>query len=146
MTRYVDTSILAAYYCPEPLSEQAEQRLRALDPPVISWLTDVELHSALAKKVRRHELTEPAARRVQELFRAHAQQELYRVIPVVQRDFRQARQWMEKRECPLRTLDALHLAIAHRHALTVLTADHVMARAGEAFDLDAELVQADPSP
>ena len=52
MTQYVDTSILAAYYCPEPLSERAEQRLRELRPPTISWLTDVELHSALAGVTR----------------------------------------------------------------------------------------------
>ncbi|MCS4146887.1 hypothetical protein [Salinibacter ruber] len=34
----------------ESLIERAEERLRALPPPVVSWLTDVELHSALAKK------------------------------------------------------------------------------------------------
>ncbi|WP_423825253.1 type II toxin-antitoxin system VapC family toxin [Salinibacter ruber] len=64
MTTYVDTSVLAAYHCPEPLSEQSERRVRALNPPVISRLTDVELHSALAKKVRRDELTEEDAQRV----------------------------------------------------------------------------------
>ena len=37
-------------YYAESLIERAEERLRALPPPVVSWLTDVELHSALAKK------------------------------------------------------------------------------------------------
>jgi hypothetical protein len=30
---YVDTSVLVAYYCPEPLSKEAERRLRELARP-----------------------------------------------------------------------------------------------------------------
>lgn len=142
MTQYVDTSILAAYYCPEPLSEQAEQRLRVLRPPVISWLTDVELHSALAKKVRKLELSEGNVQRIQELFRAHTTQALYDVVAVTQEDFVQARQWMTMMETALRTLDALHLAVASRRDLRVLTANHAMTAAGAAFGIDIELVQA----
>jgi predicted nucleic acid-binding protein len=71
LTQYVDTSILAAYYCPEPLSERAEQRLRELRPPTISWLTGVELHSALAKKVRMNELAEGQQRDVVRRKRRH---------------------------------------------------------------------------
>jgi len=36
---YVDTSILGAYYCPEPLSAAAEKALRQLKTPVISVLS-----------------------------------------------------------------------------------------------------------
>jgi len=87
LTQYVDTSILAAYYCPEPLSERAEQRLRELRPPTISWLTDVELHSALAKKVRMNELAEGDAERIHDLFRTHVTRELYDIVEVERADF-----------------------------------------------------------
>ena len=34
VTTYVDTSVLAAYYCPEPLSILAERTLRRLSSPM----------------------------------------------------------------------------------------------------------------
>ncbi|MFB6097949.1 MAG: type II toxin-antitoxin system VapC family toxin [Salinibacter sp.] len=142
MTQYVDTSILAAYYCPEPLSERAEERLRALRPPVLSWLTDVELHSALAKKVRRGELADEDAERVQGLFRTHVSHAVYEVAAVERGDFVQARQWMARMDTALRTLDALHLAVADRRDLEVLTADRGLADAGRAFEIEVELMSA----
>jgi len=145
LIQYVDTSILAAYYCPEPLSERAEQRLRALRPPVVSWLTDVELHSALAKKVRKSELTDEDAERVQDLFRAHVSRALYEVAAIEHGDFVQARQWIARMDTALRTLDALHLAVAHRRDLEILTADRGLADAGRTFDLDVELMRAGDS-
>ena len=140
MIQYVDTSILAVYYCPEPLSERAEQRLRALRPPVVSWLTDVELHSALAKKVRKNELTDEDAERVRDLFRTHVSHALYEVAAIEHEEFAQARQWMARMDTALRTLDALHLVVAHRRDLEVLTADRGLAEAGRAFEIEVELM------
>jgi predicted nucleic acid-binding protein len=145
LIQYVDTSILASYYCPEPLSERAEQRLRALRPPVVSWLTDVELHSALAKKVRKNELTDEDAERVQDLFRTHVSHALYEVAAIKHEDFVQARQWIARMDTALRTLDALHLAVAHRRGLEVLTSDEGLADAGHTFELDVEWMRAGDS-
>ncbi|NWF56378.1 MAG: PIN domain-containing protein [Syntrophaceae bacterium] len=39
---YVDTSVIVAYYCPEPLSEAAEAFLTAHSRPAISSLTELE--------------------------------------------------------------------------------------------------------
>ena len=142
MTQYVDTSILAAYYCPEPLSERAEERLRALRPPVLSWLTDVELHSALAKKVRRGELAEGDAEWIQDLYRTHVSRALYDVAAIEHGDFVQARRWMARMDTALRTLDALHLAVAHRRDLELLTADQGLVEAGRAFEVEIELMSA----
>lgn len=146
MTQYVDTSILAAYYCPEPLSEQAEQHLRGLRPPVISWLTDIELHSALAKKTRREELSSGDAERIQDLFRMHSGQDLYEIVPIEQEAYLQARQWMATKDTALRTLDALHLAVAYRQDLPVLTADQGMAEAGSELGMEVTLVRAERAP
>ena len=44
---YLDTSALAAYYCPEPLSDKAEERILSDEMPAISWLTRLELVSEL---------------------------------------------------------------------------------------------------
>lgn len=139
----MDTSILAAYYCPEPLSEQAERHLRGLRAPVISWLTDIELHSAVAKKTRREELSGADADRIQDLFRTHSSQGLYEIVPIEQEAYVQARHWMAARRTALRTLDALHLAVAHRRELQVLTADQGMAEAGSELGMGVTLVRAE---
>lgn len=52
MTTYVDTSVLAAYYCPESISALAERTLRSLIAPMISDPTMVELTSAVSRKIR----------------------------------------------------------------------------------------------
>ena len=52
MRVYVDTSVLAAYYRPKPLSLAAERALRNLSSPMISDLTLVEFASAISRKVR----------------------------------------------------------------------------------------------
>lgn len=49
---YVDTSVLAAFYLPEPLSERAERVVRSEAAPAISDLTGVEPFSAVPRKVR----------------------------------------------------------------------------------------------
>jgi len=72
-------------------------------PPVISWLTDVELHPALAKKTRREELSAAGADRVRDLFRTHSSQDLYEIMPIEQEAYVQARQWMSTKETALWT-------------------------------------------
>ena len=53
---YIDTSVLAAYYCPEPLSEQSQRVLAEEGERAISSLVELELVSALARKVRSREM------------------------------------------------------------------------------------------
>ncbi len=132
-------------YYAESLIERAEERLRALRPPVVSWLTDVELHSALAKKVRRGELAEEDAERVQDLFRTYMSHILYEVAAIEHGDFVQARQWIARMDTALRTLDALHLAVARCRDREVLTADEGLADAGRTFELNVELMRAGDS-
>jgi len=103
------------------------------------------LHSALAKKVQKNELTDEDAERVQGLFRTHVSHALYEVAAIEHEDFVQARQWIARMDTALRTLDALHLAMAHRRGLEVLTADEGLADAGHTFELDVELMRAGDS-
>ena len=49
---YIDTSVIVAYYCPEPMTEKAEAFLIAHLRPTNSTLTEVEMFSALSRKVR----------------------------------------------------------------------------------------------
>ena len=56
-------------------------------------------------------------------------------------DILQARQWLER--ClllPLRSGDALHLALAQRQQLTVVSADRALARCAESLGLPLQLI------
>ena len=61
---YLDTSVLAAYYCPETFSTQAEEAILRASQPAISQLVEVELHSALARKIREGALTKSEGVRI----------------------------------------------------------------------------------
>lgn len=132
MNRYLDTSVLAAYYLPEPLSERAERILRRGGTPAISPLVELEFASVLARKIRARELAPSAARAAIEEFRAHQEAGLYRKIEIGAAHYEQARRWVEAFSPPLRSLDALHLAVAAGDAAALLTADAQLARAARA--------------
>lgn len=125
---YLDTSVLVAYYCPEPLSPGAERVVRASVLPSVSDLTEVEFLSALSRKVRARELRLPDATRIAAEFHAHLDEHLYRRVAIDRRHFDLARGWLARFTVPLRTLDALHVAVAAMETLSLATADRGLAR------------------
>jgi uncharacterized protein len=133
LSLYIDTSVIAAYYCPEPLSEAADRLLSSASAPAVSRLTEVELHSAVARKVRMGELDEPAARRVLTAFRSHLEGGYYRRIPLDPGHYDAARDFIATFSVPLRSLDALHLAVALREGLVLATADAGLEAAARGF-------------
>lgn len=128
---YVDTSILGAYYCPEPLSAASESVLRRIKAPVISALSEVEFCSLISKKCRLKELKERQAKEILDLFSNHVAEGFYRRIPLNTDHFIKARLLVGSMESALRTLDALHLAAALAEGLTLVTADREFARAAK---------------
>ncbi len=128
---YVDTSILGAYYCPEPLSAAAENALRQIKTPVISLLSEVEFCSLISKKQRLNELRKRQAKEVLDLFSNHVAEGFYRRISLNTDHFIKARLLVASMDGSLRTLDALHLAVALAEGLTLVTADREFARAGK---------------
>lgn len=133
---YLDTSVLAAYYCPEPLSARVQDELSRLDSPTLSPLVEFELSSAVSMKVRRGELDLTSANLVLSKFQVHLSEGYYRIIPVGAGEFALARGWISRFDTPLRTLDALHLAAAFSQGLPIWTADIGMARSAAALGVD----------
>src|SRR5271165_7184483 len=118
---YIDTSVLGAYYCPEPLSEAAEDALRRIDAPVISILSEVEFCSLVAKKRRLKELNQRQAKEILDLFATHIAEGFYRRMVLTAEHYLNARQLIVSMDIKLHTLDALHLAAASAEALVLLT-------------------------
>lgn len=119
---------MVAYYYPEPLSAKAEALVREAPHPRISSLTEVEFVSALSRKFRAGELSRSDAIRVLSQFLAHLEASLYTRIDIQYLHFRLAREWIAGLTTALRTLDALHLAVAASESLRIVTADETLAR------------------
>ena len=140
---YVDTSLLVAYYCPEPMSEKAEIFLTSHSPLIISTLTELEMFSAVSRKVRGRDLNRPAARRILAKFLSHLDGHFFACLSVATHHLRLARDWIGQFNTSLRSLDAVHLAIASLEGLTMITADRDLAVSAKILSLDVTLIKAD---
>ncbi len=137
---YVDTSVLAASYCQEPLSDQAQRALAETGERAISSLVEVELASALARKVRSREMRRADAHRILAVFQAHLEQGIYARLAVDTAHYAKAREWMATFTFSLHTLDALHLAVAAMEDCSFLTADTTLAKACAKVGVPARLI------
>lgn len=126
MRAFIDTSILGAYYCPESGSRAAEEALRRVETPVISTLSEVELHSLVSKKRRLGELSARHARTVLELFESHIAEGYYERLTLAANHYRRARELLGAYKIALHTLDALHLAVAITERLPLITSDRTL--------------------
>lgn len=138
---YVDTSVLVAYYCPEPLSEKVEAFLTTHVQPIISALTEIELFSAVSKKVRTKEMKRKDAGRVVARFLADIENGYYTYLPVEASYYRLARDWIGMFSLSLRTLDALHLAISSSEGLDIVTTDPGLFKSAKALSMKAILLE-----
>ena len=134
---YIDTSVLGAYYCPEPLSLAAESALRDVEVPVISNLTLVEFSSLVSRKRQLKELNAGGASQILGTFSEHVSVGSYQRIAIGAEHFIRAQQLMEAASA-LRTLDALHLTAALIAEIPILTADGQLA--GAAKKLKARVI------
>jgi predicted nucleic acid-binding protein len=115
------------------MSRTVERWIRRLRQPVVSDLAELEVVSAIARKVRGRAMLRPDGRKVTGLFLAHLDAGYYTRVPVERQHYRLARDWIGGFEVPLRTLDALHLAICALTGLPLATADRTLARHARAI-------------
>ncbi len=138
---YLDTSVLVAYYCPEALSEAAEKTILADGQPAVSALAEVELVSALGRKIRERELSRENANHVLTEFRSHLNQFLFKRIPLERDHYSVAFNWLSQFAVPLRTLDALHLAVAAQNNLELVTADQQLLESARKLGVRTRLIR-----
>jgi len=134
---YLDTSALAKWYLNEPFSEQFEAFLQKQTTAAISRLTVVEFRCLLARRRRAGEITKTIESRVYTAFEQDVGAGFLQVHPVADEHVIAALGLITRlARYPLRTLDALHLAIAQSiDCQELATADRTMADAGKAAGL-----------
>lgn len=113
--RFYDTSAFAKHYRQELGTARVDTFLaEAGSRHVISELGVVELHSLLARLVREGTIAAPDFQFARGRFLADIVAGLWEVAPITAAHFHHAQQLLVRHSlsCPLRTLDAIQLAVA----------------------------------
>ena len=129
-----------AYTGDEANTRQVQSLLSEAVKPALSYLTEVEMFSAVAKKVRSGEIGSADGNRILAKFSAHVDSDLYTMIAVLNHHWRLARGWIGLFTTPLRTLDALHLSIASAEEIELVTADKSLYQAALTLSVNARFL------
>jgi len=143
MTRwYIDTSVLASYYFPEARSAAAQRFMDSVESPFISALTLLEMRSLTARKISRKELTGTLAEKALAVFQSHLREGYFHFLIPAAQHWELAGGLVERSTGALRSLDALHLAIARGEGAALVTADGGFASAARRMGLAVTLLGA----
>lgn len=137
---YLDTSVLAAYYCPEQISTAVGRVLADISRPTISSLVEIEMYSAVSLKVRNRELNIASAGVIISRFHRDVADSRYEFVDIGPREFNLARSWLGRFSSSLRTLDALHLAATFSNDLELITTDKFLMAAAQNFSVPCRLI------
>lgn len=137
----IDTSVLVACFCPEPLSERASRELGKTSDRIITPLIEVELASALALKTRTGQADLASARAVIREFRNLLDTGVFTLREVTMADYRRAFDWLIAFDTSLRTADAIHLACAANLKERLITADRDLAHAARKLGIACTLLK-----
>ncbi|MEG4326324.1 type II toxin-antitoxin system VapC family toxin [Microcoleus sp. herbarium5] len=139
---YLDTSVIARNYWPEGLRKASQQLLGTETELGLSQLVEVEFFSALSRRVRMREISQERARQIAIEFQAELDGDFYTRIPLESIHYNLARDWISHFEVPLRTLDALHLAVASSNQLLLVIGDEAWARSARTLGIEVQLLTA----
>ena len=135
MPHYLDTSILVPLFFREPGTAVAQGEVSLATDRWISHWTLAEFAGVTAFKLRSRQTDAATAARAGELFQQFAASMLT-VVDVLREDFAEAARLCEATPAPgLRTPDALHLALARRLGLVMVTLDSALALACAVHDV-----------
>lgn len=110
---YCDTSALLKLYLPEPGSHEFNQTVEGRGDLLVSDLALTEAVSALARRLRLHDIGLGVARRIQHAIVARLDDGVFRRVELSSDIHRRAEDFLlNLTRTPLRAADALHLALA----------------------------------
>ncbi len=138
---YLDTSVLAKWYINEVNSEQVADYIVNLNVSAISTLSKTEFRCLLARRKRSKELTIELENKIYATFLEDVAQGHLQLYTVENKHLESAVHLISMLpELALRTLDALHLAIAEHYQLeTIATADVLLAKAAKELGFTVDL-------
>ena len=137
-TTYFDTSALAKWYLNEAFSQEVEVLIQQEEGVGVSSLTVVEMRCLLARRVRNRDIDMLLEKKILAAFREDVRKRFLQIYPFEDQVFAAATNLIDQlADHALRTLDALHLALAREYSFTSLaTADSTMADAARSLRMD----------
>jgi len=139
---YLDTCLLISLFHNDSGFAAAAAWLVSTESQAL-WISHwvlLEFASATAVRLRRGDLNAVRVEPLRAALEAFRRERLGMLEPRGD-DFLSAQRWLEQAPaCGLQGADALHLAIAHRHRLTLITADQALIQAAEALSIPAQPV------
>ncbi len=138
MLVYLDTSALAKWYLNEAGSDAFVAWIKQQDDVHISTLTATEMRCLLARRKRMGEISAELEQQIFATFIDDIERGFLSSHPLSDQHAQAAIGLMEQLpQHALRTLDALHLAIARSiGAQSIATSDHVMLSAAASLEMD----------
>lgn len=133
--------MVVAYYLPERLSARVQEVYDGHPGAAISDLVEVEFFAALSLRLRVGDLRREEAERVATTFTTHLESGLYAAHHLHAGHYRLARAFIARFDLPLKSPDALHLALCAAEGMDFFTADRQLARNAEALDVKVELLE-----
>lgn len=135
---YLDTSVLIKLYVAETSSTEVERFVGEADGIVISRLSTLEWHCAMARRARAGQITQDYLNLARTEFTRHLAEGYFRIVPYDDPLLSDALRVLDSASpLPLRTLDAIHLTAVRNAGVTrIATADDVMRRAAHQLQLD----------
>jgi hypothetical protein len=138
---YLDTSVLIAVFTPEADSARVEAWMRGQTSEefaVSDWVV-TEFSAALSVKLRRRQIASGHQVAAVARFERFCV-DTAAVLPVTREHFHAAAGLADRYAIGLRAGDALHLAIAAGHGVTLCTLDRRLGEAGPKFGISTILV------
>jgi uncharacterized protein len=138
---YLDASAFVPLHVADALSIRATALIGSWTRQVVvSDLTIAEFSSAIARRFRTLELTKAEA--VKCISNGDAWTSRFaNQVEMTSHDLKQATAWIQSLELPLRTPDALHLAIAMRLGARLMTFDRQMAQSAASLGIEVLLAE-----
>lgn len=133
--------MVAPFYWAEALSDKVEELLSHETEPTVSQLVEVELVSALSRRVRMAEISQAEALAIAARFQADLDNGFYTRLPLEPLHYTTAHNWISQFNTALRTLDALHLAVAASNGIPLITADAALAESAETLGLQIQILR-----
>lgn len=135
---YLDTSVLIKLYVAEMFSTEVEHFVGEASGIVISRLSTLEWHCAMARRARTGQITQDYLNLARTEFTRHLAEGYFRIVPYDDPLLSDALRVLDSANpVPLRTLDAIHLtAVRNADVTRIATADDVMRRAALQLQLE----------